>query len=429
MFEISIGFATFFLLILLGQEIFVGMAAAVVGMVLLSNMDIGALAIIPQTMILGVDSLELAAIPLFILSGELMNFGGITERLVVFSRSLIGHIQGGLSMVAVMVNMLMAGVSGSAVADASSTGSVLIPAMKEDGYDIDYSAALIASAATIGPILPPSIPMIVFAVVSQASIAKLFLGGAIPGLLMGLALMGTCYVFARRYNYSKLPRASFINIIKAFRDAFLALVMPIFIVAGVVFGFATITEIAAIAAAYAGILGFFVYRRIKISDLPRIFSDTAVTSAIVLITLATANSFGWIMSMSQIGAKLMAVLTPISQNPLVILLLLNIALIFIGCVFEPLPAIIIFVPIMLPLIKSLGIDIIHFGVIVVLNLMIGLLTPPVGLNFFITATIADRPPEAVIRKLWPFFIVLVFVLLLCTFFPIIVSWLPNLMMQ
>ena len=429
MFEISIGFATFFLLIFLGQEIFVGMAAAVVGMVLLSNMDIGALAIIPQTMILGVDSLELAAIPLFILSGELMNFGGITERLVVFSRSLIGHIQGGLSMVAVMVNMLMAGVSGSAVADASSTGSVLIPAMKEDGYDIDYAAALIASAATIGPIIPPSIPMIIFAVVSQASVGKLFLGGAIPGLIMGLALMGTCYFFARRYNYSKLPRTSFTDIMKAFRDAFLALAMPIFIVAGVVSGFATITEIAAIAAAYAGILGFFFYRRIKISDLPRIFSDTAVTSAIVLVTLATANSFGWIMSMSQIGAKLMAFLTPISQNPSVILLLLNIALIFIGCVFEPLPAIIIFVPIMLPLIKSLGIDIIHFGVIVVLNLMIGLLTPPVGLNFFITATIADRPPEAVIRKLWPFFIVLISVLLLCTFFPQIVVWLPNLIIQ
>jgi tripartite ATP-independent transporter DctM subunit len=184
MFEISMGFAIFFILVFLGQEIFVSMAASVVGMILLSNMDIDTLMIIPQTMIFGVESLELAAIPLFILSGELMNAGGITSRLVTFSRTLVGHVQGGLSMVAVLVNMIMAGVSGSAVADASSTGTVLIPAMKEEGYDVDYAAALIASAATIGPIIPPSIPMIVFAVVSQASVGKLFLGGALPGLLM-----------------------------------------------------------------------------------------------------------------------------------------------------------------------------------------------------------------------------------------------------
>jgi tripartite ATP-independent transporter DctM subunit len=429
MFEIALGFAIFFILIFLGQEIFVSMAASVVGMILFSNMDIDTFAIIPQTMIFGVESLELAAIPLFILSGELMNVGGITSRLVVFSRTLIGHVQGGLSMVAVMVNMLMAGVSGSAVADASSTGTVLIPAMKEEGYDVDYAAALIASAATIGPIIPPSIPMIVFAVVSQASVGKLFLAGAIPGFLMGIALMILCYFVARRHNYPKLQRTSYIGVIKAFGDSFLALAMPVFVMVGVVSGFATITEIAGVAAAYAGILGFFIYRRLKLSDLPRIFSDTAVTSAIVLVTLATANSFGWLMSMFQVGAKLISLLAPLSEDPMIILLLINLAFLFIGCVFEPLPAIVIFVPMMLPLIKSLGIDIIHFGLIVVLNLMIGLLTPPVGLNFFITAAIANRPPEAVMKKLWPFFITLVIVLLFCTIFPPIVIWLPNLLIK
>jgi tripartite ATP-independent transporter DctM subunit len=429
MFEISMGFAIFFILVFFGQEIFVSMAASVVGMILLSNMDIDTLMIIPQTMIFGVESLELAAIPLFILSGELMNAGGITSRLVTFSRTLVGHVQGGLSMVAVLVNMIMAGVSGSAVADASSTGTVLIPAMKEEGYDVDYAAALIASAATIGPIIPPSIPMIVFAVVSQASVGKLFLGGALPGLLMGLALMVTCYIIARRHNYPKLQRTSFKGVMKAFSHSFLALAMPVFVMVGVVSGFATITEIAGVAAAYSGILGFFIYRRIKASDLPRIFSDTAVTSAIVLVTLATANSFGWLMSMFQVGAKLMSVLSPISQDPTIILLLINLAFLFIGCVFEPLPALVIFVPIMLPVITSLGIDIIHFGLIVVLNLMIGLLTPPVGLNFFITAAIANRPPEAVIKKLWPFFITLILVLVFCTLYPPIVTWLPNLLIK
>jgi TRAP-type transport system large permease protein len=427
--EILIGFIIFFIFVFLGQEIFVCMAGAVVAMIIIAGMGVDAFAIIPQTMIFGVESLELAAIPLFILSGELMNAGGITTRLVTFSRAIIGHVQGGLSMVSVLVNMLMAGVSGSAVADASSTGTVLIPAMKEEGYDVDYAAALIASAATIGPIIPPSIPMIVFAVVSQASVGKLFLGGAIPGLLMGIALMIVCYIIARKHNYPKHERSSVGALVKAFNHSFLALAMPIFVMVGVVTGFATITEIAGVAAAYAGILGFFIYRKIKVKDLPRIFSDTAITSAIVLVTLATANSFGWLMSMFQVGAKLMSILAPISKDPMIILLLINVAFLFIGCVFEPLPAIVIFVPIMLPIIASLGIDIIHFGLIVVLNLMIGLLTPPVGLNFFITAAIANRPPEAVIKKLWPFFLALVAVLIICTIYPPIVVWLPNLLIK
>lgn len=429
MLEISLGFGLFFVLIFLGQEIFVSMAASVMGMILVNKLGLDTLVIIPQTMIYGLEPLELAAIPLFILAGELMNCGGITSRLVVLSRALIGHIRGGLSMVAVMVNMLMAGVSGSAVADASSTGTVLIPAMKEDGYDVDYAAALIASAATVGPVIPPSVPMIVFAVVGQASVGKLFLGGAVPGTIMGLALMGICYVIARLHNYPKLPRTSLIDVLKAFRRAFLALAMPVFIIAGVVFGIATLTEIAGVAAAYAAVVGMFVFKEIKVADLPRIMSNTAVMSAIILITLATASSFAWLMTMLQVGAKLMALLAPISQNPTIILLLLNLALLLIGCVFEPLPAIVIFVPIMLPLVKSLGIDIIHFGVLVVFNLMLGLLTPPVGLNFFITATIANRPAEAVIVKLWPFFLTLLAVLVVCSLVPSLVLWLPNLLMQ
>ena len=429
MLEVTIGFGVFFLLIFLGQEVFLSMASAVVALVLVANLGSDTLVIIPQTMTFGVESLELAAIPLFILAGELMNAGGITSRLVRFSRVLIGHIRGGLSMVAVLVNMLMAGVSGSAVADASSTGSVLIPAMKEDGYDVDYSAALIASAATVGPVIPPSVPMIVFAVVANESVGQLFLGGAVPGAIMGLALMLTCYFIARRQGYAKLPRATMQEAVKAFRDAILALLMPLFILAGVVFGIATLTEIAGIAAAYAAVVGGLVFKEIKLSGVVKLFGNAAVMSAVILITLTTAHSFAWFMTTSQVGVKLMELVAPLAQAPLSLLLLLNLFLLLVGCVFEPFPAIVIFVPIMLPIVKAVGLNLTHFGVIVVFNLMLGLLTPPVGLNFFVTATIANRPAEAVIKKLWPFFFMLLSVLLLCTVFPQLVLWLPNALMS
>jgi TRAP-type transport system large permease protein len=428
MVELLFGFGVFFLLTLLGQEIFMTMISAVVAMILVKQMGADSFQIIPQTMMYGVESLELAAIPLFILAGELMNYGGITSRLVKFSQALIGHVRGGLSLVAVMVNMLMAGVSGSAVADASATGTVLIPAMKKDGYNVDYAAALIAAAATIGPIIPPSIPMIVFAVISNASVGRLFLSGAIPGILMGLALMGLCYYYARRYNYPKLPRPTMQEFFRTVKEAFLAVVMPLVIVGGVVFGIATVTETAGIAVAYAVVVGGLIYRELKLKDVPRMLLDSAAMSAVVMITLATASTFAWLMTILQIGDKLMAVITPISNNPLVILLIINFFLLLIGCVFEPLPAMFIFIPMMLPLVKALGIDLTHFGLIVVFNLMLGLLTPPVGLNFFITATIAKRPPEAIIAWIWPFFFVLLGVLILCTCVPDLVLWLPRVLM-
>jgi tripartite ATP-independent transporter DctM subunit len=428
MVEMVSGFVVFFLLTLLGQEIFMTMISAVVTMILIQQMGFDSIQIIPQTMMFGVESLELAAIPLFILAGELMNFGGITNRLVKFSQVLIGHIRGGLSLVAVLVNMIMAGVSGSAVADASATGTILIPAMKKDGYDVDYAAALIAAAATIGPIVPPSIPMIVFAVISNASVGKLFLSGAIPGALMGFALMILCYSYARKYNYPKLPRPTMKEFFRTVEDALLAVIMPVVIVAGIVFGIATVTEIAGIAVAYAAIVGGLIYRELKIKDVPRILHDSAVMSAAVMITLATASAFAWLMTVLQIGNKLMAIIAPISSNPLVILLIINFFFLLIGCVFEPLPAMFIFVPMLLPLVKTLGIDMVHFGLIVVFNLMLGLLTPPVGLNFFITATIAKRPPEAVISKVWSFFFVLLAVLILCTCLPGLVLWLPRKLM-
>jgi tripartite ATP-independent transporter DctM subunit len=428
MFEIIVGFGVFFGLTILGQEIFLSMAAASAAVLLAQQADFSAYLIIPQSMLFGIEGLELAAIPLFILAGELMNSGGITKRLVLFCRAVIGHIRGGLSLVSVLVNMVMAGVSGSAVADASATGTLLIPAMKEDGYDVDYAAALIASAATIGPIIPPSIGMIVYGILANVSVVKLFLSGAVPGVLMGLALMAICYGIARRRNYSKLPRSSMVEVLRSFWDSFLALIMPLIIIAGVVFGVVTVTEIAGIAVVYGAVVGGMIYREIKLTDVPRILADSALMSAVVLITLATANTFGWLMTILQIGTSLSGLISSISSDPLVIMLIINFFFLLIGCVFEPLPAMLIFVPMLLPVVKSLGIDLVYFGLIVVFNLTLGLLTPPVGLNFYITATIAKRPVEGVIRNLVPFFLVLLFVLVLCTCVPEIVLWLPRLIM-
>ena len=428
MIEMIVGFGVFFALTILGQEIFLSMAAASAAVILVQQTDLSSFMIIPQSMLFGIEGLELAAIPLFILAGELMNVGGITRRLVIFGRAVIGHIRGGLSLVAVLVNMLMAGVSGSAVADASATGTLLIPAMKEDGYDVDYAAALIASAATIGPIIPPSIPMIVYGIIANVSIGRLFLSGALPGVLMGLALMAICYAIARRRNYPKLPRSSMMEMLRAFGDAFLALIMPVVIIVGVVFGVVTITEIAGIAVVYSAVVGGLIFREIKLADVPRMLADSALMSAVVLITLATANTFAWLMTILQIGARMSALIASISNDPLVIMLVINFFFLLIGCVFEPLPAMLIFIPMLLPLVKSLGIDLVYFGLIVVFNLMLGLLTPPVGLNFYITATIAKRPTEGVIRNLVPFFLVLLVVLIVCTCVPGLVLWLPRTLM-
>ena len=428
MIVITVGLGVFFLLTFLGQEIFLSMAAAAVAIIFFQDMGLDFVQVIPQTMLFGIESVELAAIPLFILAGELMNASSITTRNVKFFRAAIGHIRGGLSMVAVVVNMIMAGVSGSAVADASATGTVLIPAMKKDGYDPAYAAAVIASAATIGPVIPPSVPMIIFAVLTNTSIIKLFLGGAVPGLIMGFALILVCYVIARIKKFPTLPRVKIREVLRVGFDSLWALIMPLFIILGIVSGIATVTEIASIAVAYAAFVGVFVYREIKIKDIPGILRCSALMSAVILITLATANAFAWFMVVLEIGPMLRDIVGAISNNPIIILLVINFFLLLIGCVFEPIPAMIIFIPVLMPLVKSVGIDLIHFGVIMVFNLMLGLLTPPVGLNFYITATIAEVPAESVIVRILPFLVVLVMVMVLCILLPQVVIWLPAVLL-
>lgn len=423
---IAIGFAIFLVLTLVGLEIWLVMAATAIIILIAEFGQTRMLVVAPQTMLDGVSGIYLASIPLFILAGELMNRGGITTRLLELAKVILGGIRGGLAMVGVLINMLMAGVSGSAVADASATGSVLLPIMKRDGYDPDYSAALIGAAATMGPVIPPSIPFIVYGALTNVSVAELFLAGIVPGLLMASMLLIVVYIIAVRANHPVQPFPQLRAVPRILAEGIIPVVMPLFVIVSIITGFATVTEIAALAVAYALVVGLFFYREIALPDLPDILGDAARMSAIILITLATAASFSWAMTVLNIGPQLADAVRALELGPIGVLLLINILLLLIGCIFEPLPAMVVFVPILLPITTELGIDPVHLGLIVVMNLMIGLLTPPVGLNLYVTASIAGRPVEAVMRAVLPFFVALIGVLLLCTLWPGLVLYLPNL---
>lgn len=423
---IAIGFAIFLLLTLVGLEIWLVMAATAIIILIAEFGQVRMLVVAPQTMLDGVSGIYLASIPLFILAGELMNRGGITIRLLELAKVILGGIRGGLAMVGVLINMLMAGVSGSAVADASATGSVLLPIMKRDGYDPDYSAALIGAAATMGPVIPPSIPFIVYGALTNVSVAELFLAGIVPGVLMASMLLIVVYIIAVRANHPVQPFPHLRAVPRILIEGIIPIVMPLFVIVSIITGFATVTEIAALAVAYALLVGLFFYREIALTDLPDILGDAARMSAIILITLATAASFSWAMTVLNIGPQLADAVRALELGPIGLLLLINILLLLIGCIFEPLPAMVVFVPILLPITTELGIDPVHLGLIVVMNLMIGLLTPPVGLNLYVTASIAGRPVEAVMRAVAPFFAALIGVLLLCTLWPGLVLYLPQL---
>ncbi len=383
---------------------------------------------IPQRMLNGADNFPLLAIPFFILAGSLMDNGGVTRRLVKFSSALVGHITGGLAHVVVVANMIMAGMSGSAVADASGTGSILIPSMREKGYPADFAAAIVGAAATIGPIIPPSIPMVIFASIANVSTAKLFVGGVVPGVLMGVYLMVVAYIVARRRGYGREPRQRWQDILRAFADAVPPLMAPVIIMGGILAGIFTPTEAAVVTTVYAFLLGLW-YRELHFSDLPRILTDALVTTAIVLFIVAASSLMGWLLAIEQVPQALMSGFLGLSQNPWVVLALINVFLLILGCLMDSIPILIILVPVLSPLIIRLGIDPIHFGVVMVLNLMIGLLTPPVGMVMYVVCSIAKVSIKDFTRECWPMMLALTVVLAMITFYPPLVVWLPNLLFR
>ena len=387
-----------------------------------------ALISIPQRMLNGADNFPLLAIPFFMLAGSLMDTGGVTRRLVDFSSALVGHITGGLAHVVVVANMIMAGMSGSAVADASGTGSILIPSMRQKGYPADFAAAIVGAAATIGPIIPPSIPMVIFASIANVSVAKLFVGGVIPGLFMGLYLMAVAYVVARRRGYGREPRRSIRELGDAFVRAIPPLLAPVIIMGGILGGVFTPTEAAVVTSVYAFLLGLW-YRELKWRDIPRILTNVLATTAMVLFIVAACSLMGWLLALERVPQMLMSGFLAISTNPWVILGIINVFLLILGCLMDSIPILIILVPVLSPLIMKLGIDPIHFGVVMVLNLMIGLLTPPVGMVMYVVCSIAGVTIKDFTRECWPMILALIAVLIMITFYPPLVVWLPNLLLR
>ena len=406
----------------------VAVAMGLTGAIAVTMLDEIPLEVIAQRFVTGVDSFPLLAVPFFILAGALMNTGGTTQRLVRLANVLVGRFTGGLGHVNVVSNMIMAGMSGSAAADAAGTGSVLIPAMARAGYSRPFAAALTAAASTIGPIIPPSIPFVVFGVLASVSIGRLFLGGAIPGLLMGLYLMAAVYIIARRRGYARGAKPTGGEVWTAFRDALPALMLPAIIVWGIAGGVVTPTEASVLAVLYALFLGTVVYRELSWDSTFAIFGEAAMTTATVMFIVAASALLAWVLTREQAGPQLVRLVTSVSTDPFIILLVLNVILLVLGCFLETLSLMILLVPVLMPLIKTLGIDPVHFGVMFTLNLMIGLITPPVGMSMFITCRIAGIQVAEFAREIWPFVIALVGVLLLVTYFPSVVLFLPNLVM-
>ena len=390
------------------------------------------LLLLPHMMFQGTDSFPLLAVPFFVLAGALMNGGGITRRLVQFANLLVGHVRSGLALVNVVASMFFAGVTGAAVADTSAIGSVLIPAMEEEGYDLGFSAAITAASSTMGPIIPPSIPMIIYGVSAEQSIGALFLAGIIPGLLIGLALMAVAY-FSGDHLRGKLASGrsgvEWRDLFYGVKDALLALFMPAFILGGILAGVFTPTEAAAISVIYALLVGHFIYGELNWRQLPDLIRDSLVVTAVIMFIIANAAIFGWLVAALQLPQKIIAFLTVSINSRWLILIMINLFLLFVGTFMETTASLIILTPVLLPLAKQFGLDPIHFGALMVLNLVIGLTTPPLGVCLFVSSGIAGISLERISRSIIPFILAAILVLLLVTYIPALSLWIPHLYLQ
>lgn len=381
--------------------------------------------VVVQRLYAGTDSFPLLAVPLFMFAGVLMEAGGISRRLIEFAKALVGWLPGGMAAVSILSAMFFAGISGSAAADAVAVGTVLIPAMKQSGYDSDFAAAVQAAGGSIGVIIPPSIPLILFGFLTGASIGKLFAGGLLPGVLIGVSLIVVATLVSRRRGYGATTPFSPAEVWRTLRGALLALGAPVIILGGILGGVFTATESAAVAVAYALLLGMAVYRKIRVRDLVPLFRDGAITSAIVMFIIATASIFSWIAAMASLPAHLAGALLGLTSSAFGLLLLVNALLLVAGTFVETSAALILLVPTIAALLPSLGISLVQLGVIVVTNLAIGMLTPPMGICLIVSGTISGDSLGAVSRRVLPFLAVLLIDLALITFFPPLTMWLAG----
>jgi len=385
-----------------------------------------ALNTVPQKVFSGMDCFPLMCIPFFILAGELMARGGLTKRLLDFAVLLVGFIRGGLALANVIASMLFGGITGSAIADSSALGSVEIPMMVKNGYDSRFSAAITAASACIGPIIPPSIPVVIYAMaVGGVSIGALFAAGFIPGVLVGVALMVTSYIISCRRKYPKREEKITVReFLTAFKDALLAIMTPVIILGGIIGGVFTPTEAASVAVVYSFIVAYFIYRELRLSELPDMFLRSGVTAAIVMIIIGTSNIFGMVIAFEQLALKLADILRPMGYYGFI--LTVNIIFLIVGTFMDQNPAILILAPIFAPIAVALGISPIHFGIIVIMNLVIGLITPPLGEVLFVVGPIAGVSLEEVSKEVFPFMLVEIGVLLLVSYFPFFSLYIPKL---
>jgi len=408
---------SFIIFISIGTPVAWSIAISSLLTIIISLPFIPAATTIAQRMATGLDSFTLLAIPFFILSGQLMTHGGIASRLIGFAKTIVGALPGGLALINIMSAMLMGAIAGSAMASASAMGSILGPEMEKEGYDKEYGAAVNITSSTIGLVIPPSNVLIVYSLASGGvSIAALFLAGYIPGILTGLFLMIVASIWAKKKGYPTSKKSSLNNIFKTFIVAIPSLFLLFIVIGGIVSGIFTATEASAIAVIYTLILGM-VYKEIKLKNIPNILMEASKTSAVIMLLIAASMSMSWIMSFENIPQNLSDFLLTLSDNKIIILMIVNLLLLFVGIFMDMTPAVLIFTPIFLPIVTSIGINPIQFGIIMVLNLCIGLCTPPVGSVLFVGIGLAKTSIEKVIKPLLPLFIAMIFSLILITLFP------------
>ena len=379
-------------------------------------------------MVVGAESYSLMAIPLYMLAGNIMNGMGLTTRIFKFSKALVGHFTGGTAYMNILASLIFSGMSGSALADASGIGSVLIKAMKDEGYDEEFSASVTAASATIGPIFPPSVPLVLFGSVASISVGKLFIGGIIPGILLALYMSVVVFILAKKRHYPKSDRASWREFWHYTWTSLPALTTPIVILGGILGGFFTPTEAGVVAVAYSLIIAGLFYKELRLKELFKLLIKTAKDTAKIMVIVGAAYAIAWVLSKEQVGLLLASAITTVSTDPTIVLLLILMSFIVAGCFLNPSANIIIFVPLLMPLVKNVGIDPILFGVVSTLTLMLGLMTPPLGLSMFIVCDIAKISILQFIRGMKWFFVAIAAVILTVVFFPGIVTFLPGILM-
>lgn len=418
-------FGTMILLMILNMPIgFTLGIATLVGVLAVADVPI---MVIAQRLFFGLDSFTLIAVPLFILTGQLMSIGGVTKDLMKLSSVFVSHLRGGLAYVNIVSSMVFAGITGSAASDSSSIGGILIPTMIKRGYEKDITVAVTATSSTIGILIPPSIPMVLYGVSANQSISRLFLGGVVPGFMVGFGLMFVTYILAKKRNYPKEEMMPFKEGLQVCIRSIPALMTVVIIIGGIVTGVFTPTEASCVSVVYTFLLGMFYYKELKLKDMPNIILEVAKTMGMVALMIACASALGWLFTNQAIPKAIGQAILSVTSDKYIILLLVNLLLLFVGTWMDLTPSIIILTPILLPIMMQIGVDPVHFGVIMVVNLAIGMFTPPVGLCLFISCGIAQVGIAEVVKAFIPFLIVMLIILLLVTYIPGLVMFLPNLL--